>query len=228
MTNKLFNHLYREAKENPDIDFYIGHFGYPDYFDEISQDANEIVSVLRSIHRIAHMDIKDLILESKFTQRGFAERFLIPIGTVENWSRGRRECPEYTKIMIAKQLGLLPITSEEIKKRKLGRRYAYVDNYIQICKNFADDTREWGWLPDDKFFTTGGSGENGWSETSDNAHGGVDISWAYRCTAEEIEERAVEELLENLIMDIDGQLTNLEDKEDVRIIDSTLEQYRNI
>ena len=48
-----------------------------------------------------HMTIRELIAESGMTQRAFAEYFKIPQRTVEDWSRGVRQCPEYVTELIA-------------------------------------------------------------------------------------------------------------------------------
>ena len=46
MTNKLFYKLWNDALEQPDKDMYIGEYGYPDYFNEISADVSEVVSTV--------------------------------------------------------------------------------------------------------------------------------------------------------------------------------------
>lgn len=63
-----------------------------------------------------------------------------------------------------------------------------LEEYILTCKNFAHDTQDWGGLIDCKFYTTDGVGC--WDESFDNAHGGLDIAWAFHCTDEEIEAEA--------------------------------------
>ena len=104
----------------------------------------------------------------------------------------------------------------------------FVKSYIQICKNFAEDTYEWNSLPSPGFFTTGGSGENGWSKTCDNDHGGIDVSWAFHCTEEEIEKQAVGKLLDYFMNDIENDTDWFESKEDVWYIKQTIETYENI
>lgn len=63
-----------------------------------------------------------------------------------------------------------------------------LEEYIICCKHFAHDTEGWGGLADCKFYTTDGVGC--WDESCDNAHGGLDIAWAFHCTDAEIESDA--------------------------------------
>ena len=63
-----------------------------------------------------------------------------------------------------------------------------LEEYTLTCKEFAHDTESWGGLTDCRFYTTDGVGC--WDESCDNAHGGLDISWAFHCTDAEIERRA--------------------------------------
>ena len=50
------------------------------------------------------MTIKSLIADSGLTQKAFAERFHIPLRTVEDWATGRRNPPEYVVRMISELL----------------------------------------------------------------------------------------------------------------------------
>ena len=72
MTDKLFYKLWKDALEQPDRDMYIGEYGFPEWFDEISDDPSEITRVLKSIHGVAHMSVRDIILASGLTQSAFA------------------------------------------------------------------------------------------------------------------------------------------------------------
>lgn len=106
MTIDLFYKLYHDAQKQPDCELYIAEFGYPDYFDEISEDANEVVQVLTEIHKLTHMTIKDIVKQSGLSQTAFAKAFDIPYRTVQDWRLGNRQVPEYIKIMILRLLGL--------------------------------------------------------------------------------------------------------------------------
>ena len=108
MTRELFYKLYADAKEQPDVDMYIAEYGYPDYFDEISDDPAEVVKVLTDIHTAANMTMRDVIKACGLNQSSFARYFNIPLRTVQHWMVDR-ECPEYVKIMIMELAGIIKI-----------------------------------------------------------------------------------------------------------------------
>ena len=72
-----------------------------------------------------------------------------------------------------------------------------VKEYTNICIKFAEDTAEWFALDNYKFYTTS---IFGWKESCDNAHGGIDISWAFHMDGMEIRERAPQEFINELVM----------------------------
>lgn len=107
MTDKLFARLWRDALEQPDKELYIAEYGYPDWFDEISLDCDEAVQILGNIHDVAHMPVRDIIARTGKTQRAFAERFCIPLRTIEDWAAQKSKCADYIRLMMAESLGLL-------------------------------------------------------------------------------------------------------------------------
>jgi hypothetical protein len=57
-------------------------------------------------------------------------------------------------------------------------------NYTKAVRKFIEDSKEWGALDQYKFYTcemTVGEPEivGAWKETPDNAHGGLDVAWAF-------------------------------------------------
>lgn len=109
MTAKLFNRLWLDALEQSDKELYIGEYGYPDWFDEISEDASEIVQILENIHDVAHMSVRDMIAKAGMTQAAFAIKFCIPLRTVEDWATGKRKCTDHQRLAYARLLGLLDL-----------------------------------------------------------------------------------------------------------------------
>lgn len=112
MTDKLFAKLWQDALDQPNKELYIAEYGYPEWFDEISEDVDEIVKILGNIHDVAHMTIRDMIEFSGLTQAGLALKFCMPIRTVENWctkSNNHRNCPDYRRLMVARILGILEV-----------------------------------------------------------------------------------------------------------------------
>lgn len=112
MTDKLFNKLWLDALSQPDEEKYIAEYGYPDFFDEISNDIDEIARILKDIHKVAHMDFSEILKESGLSQRSFSEKFCISLRTVQNWSsKGsiKRKCPDWARLLFCKQLGIITI-----------------------------------------------------------------------------------------------------------------------
>lgn len=107
MTDKLFQSLWKDALSQPSKEMYICEYGYPDWFDEISQDPQEIVEILGNIHDVAHMPLKEIIKNSGMTQAGFATKFCIPIRTIQDWVSGKNKCRDYDRLMFCRILGIL-------------------------------------------------------------------------------------------------------------------------
>ena len=51
MTDKLFYKLWKDAIAQPDEEQFIGGYGYPDFFDDISSDLDTVVLILPSRRR---------------------------------------------------------------------------------------------------------------------------------------------------------------------------------
>lgn len=106
MTYKKYYDLVRDAMECESAEQFIGEVGCPEWAPE---DANQFVADLTNIWEVAHMSIKDMRAAVGMTQVKFAERFAIPLRTIENWeTRGGRA--EYDRLMMADLLGLVTVT----------------------------------------------------------------------------------------------------------------------
>lgn len=107
MKDELFYKLWKDALEQPDKERYISEYGYPDYFDEISQEPSEVVRILEGIHKVAHMSVKDIIASTGLSQRAFAVKFCIPTRTIEDWATGKRDCKDYMRLSFCRHFGLI-------------------------------------------------------------------------------------------------------------------------
>lgn len=103
----LFNKLWKDALSQPDKELFVSEYGYPEWFDEISEDPDVVVDTLGNIHNVASMSVKDMVKKSGMSQAKFAEKFCIPKRTVESWCMGERSCPDYVRLMMARLLGYL-------------------------------------------------------------------------------------------------------------------------
>ena len=81
-----------------------------------------------------------------------------------------------------------------------------LDYYTNIAIKFAEDTREWGGISEFVWYTTTNN-TNDWVESSDNAHGGMDVSWAFHLSEQEIKRiapyRFINEIREPLQVAVD-------------------------
>ncbi len=88
---------------------------------------------------------------------------------------------------------------KEIKKymKGLNSMNCNLKEYIDSVKKFSKDTKDWGNLDKYNHYTSDGSD---WKESSDNAHGGLDVSWAFHkdVTDDEIKENFIKLITENL------------------------------
>lgn len=107
MTDKLFNKLWKDALEQPNKELFLAEYGYPDWFDEISQNPQKISETLGNIHDVAHMSLKEIIKKAGMTQAAFSTKFCIPIRTVEDWASGKNKCRDYDRLMFCRILGIL-------------------------------------------------------------------------------------------------------------------------
>lgn len=109
MTDKLFYKLWKDALAKPDKEMYIHEYGYPEYFDEISEDPAEVVEILGKIHDVAHMSVRDILEYSGLSQGAVSRKFCIPLRTVENWATDVRQCPDYIRLMFCRELKILEV-----------------------------------------------------------------------------------------------------------------------
>lgn len=71
-----------------------------------------------------------------------------------------------------------------------------VKEYVESCVRFAHDTSKWPKLNGIKFYTT--APDCGWEESCDNAHGGLDVSWAFHESAEVIAQEAAQRFINEI------------------------------
>lgn len=113
MTYSDFYTLLGEAVSSADLDIYIAEYGTSVIFDPDpdgeAPDYSAVIADLTNIWNLAHMSIKEIIKAADINQSDLARRFCIPLRTVQHWVAGTRDCPVYTKLMIADLLGLIKV-----------------------------------------------------------------------------------------------------------------------
>ena len=110
MTSHDFYTLWGAALESADRDTYIAEWGTSSIFDpDPEQDAPDfdiVIAQLGSLWDIAHAELSDIRKRAGMTQTQLAERFCVSRRTVEAWEQ-RKNCPAYTRLMMAECLGLI-------------------------------------------------------------------------------------------------------------------------
>ena len=66
----------------------------------------ERLDQLRSIYVAVCRTVREIVAVAGMTQAAFAEALCIPRRTVEDWCRGVRECPLYTRLMMQQCMGI--------------------------------------------------------------------------------------------------------------------------
>lgn len=102
----FFEKLWLNALDEPDLEVYIG-CGYDIGAHCITHDEDDYVSLLKEIHFAAHATVEEIISRSGLTQQEFCTGFCIQPSIVKEWISGKQECPEYTRLMLCRQLGFL-------------------------------------------------------------------------------------------------------------------------
>lgn len=142
------------------------------------------------------MTIKEARTQAGWSQAALAAYLDIPKRTIENWESGVRIAPEYVEKLVVNEI----LRRSAPAAPTFSIRNETVKRYAEICKSFSRETEDWSYLPDEKFYTTDGSFD--WKESSDNAHGGIDVSWAFKLSDIEIDYAAAERLFELLMEEI--------------------------
>lgn len=154
------------------------------------------------------MKIKEARQKAGLTQAQMSTVLGIPKRTIEDWETEKIKPRAWAESLVVEKL-------ENLNKAAFKINNSNVLNYAEICKKFSADTTEWGDLDEFKFYTTDGSE---WKETCGNAHNGVDVSWAFQLSNEEIEQQAAEQLYEQLIDELDLAISDEWDKDSFETI----------
>ena len=109
MTDRLFYKLWTDALNQPSEEMYVSEYGFPEWFDEIAPDPFTVIGKLRQIHSAAHMSMKEIMDKAGLTPYSFGEKFCVNLRTVQHWYAGDRKCPDYFRLAVCRQLGLLEV-----------------------------------------------------------------------------------------------------------------------
>ena len=111
MDSKTFYTLWGEALQSADRETYVSEWATSSIWGDPSElsldDLMSISGAIGNIWDVAHMPIREMLRAVGLTQAAFAIRICAPKRTVENWCSGVNTCPDYVRMLIAKDLGLL-------------------------------------------------------------------------------------------------------------------------
>lgn len=129
----------------------------------------------------------------------------IPRRTVQNWECGIKAAPPWVQPLLLDRLEQIRLEKEKAAEENSDgvknaasekeERGVKINDYKNACLQFAEETKEWGSLDDYKLYTTDNSG---WRESCDNAHGGLDVCWAFHQTPEQIAEQAPQRFVDQI------------------------------
>lgn len=96
MTYPTFYRLFREALAQPILNDFLAQAR------EIDPAASP--QDLRDIHTAAHLPVRTMIARLGISQAAFAERFCVPLRTVEAWATGKRTPAPWTRLLLLRAL----------------------------------------------------------------------------------------------------------------------------
>lgn len=104
MTDKQFYTLWTEAQTSTDREAFISDWALSSVWED-AEDApipDGRADAIGAVWDTAHLTIRDIRASTGLSQVAFAQRFCIPRRTVEDWEAGRRSCPDYVRLLLAR------------------------------------------------------------------------------------------------------------------------------
>lgn len=106
MTDKQFYAAFRAAQQYSAPDAFASDVALDIFPDVATEDFPDLAEELRHVWRYAHITVREIVQHTGLSQTDFAYRFAIPLRSVQNWISGSRDCPPYTRLMLARLCGL--------------------------------------------------------------------------------------------------------------------------
>ena len=103
MSDKEFYFCLSEVENYSDIDAYVSDLALSSIWSE-DVTLDELVPKLQAIYRFYNMPFRDMVYAAGYNQNTFAQRFCVPLRTVQHWCNGDRECPLYFRLAAAELL----------------------------------------------------------------------------------------------------------------------------
>lgn len=109
MNRKLFVMLAKEVPEYASRDAYVSDMALSAIWgdDPEAEIPAERMEQLGMVWDAVHRPVSEIVAETGLSQAAFAQLYMIPLRTVENWCTGSRECRIYDRIFLQEAVGLL-------------------------------------------------------------------------------------------------------------------------
>ena len=106
MTDKQYTICVSEAQNYTDRESYISDLALSSIWGDGPEDdiPPARLEQLGSIYDAVHRSIKQIAADAGLTQRKLADRFCIPVRTIEDWCAGKRTPPDYVRLMMQELL----------------------------------------------------------------------------------------------------------------------------
>ena len=113
LNDKIFCTLWGEALASDDQEIYVSEWATSNIWSEDpeklgDEDLIKIAQYLTKLWDAAHMSVREIYKASGLSQAAFAMKFCMSLRTVEDQCRGAHTPPDYVRLMMIRQLGLLP------------------------------------------------------------------------------------------------------------------------
>lgn len=107
MTDKQFYQAFRVAQYYSGPDAFASDVALSGIFPCVEDDdLPALAEELRHVWRYVHITVREIVQHTGLSQTDFAARFAIPLRTLQRWVSGDRDCPQYVRLLLAKQCGL--------------------------------------------------------------------------------------------------------------------------
>lgn len=108
MTNKQYAVCVAESANYDDLDAYVSDMMLSSVWGAVEDTVSHAArrEELRSIYTAATRTVREIVAAAGMTQAAVTDRLCIPRRTLQDWCRGVRECPLYTRLMIQQCLGI--------------------------------------------------------------------------------------------------------------------------
>lgn len=109
MTDKQYTACVAEVQNCTDRESYISGMALSSIWGDGPEDDIPPARLERlgSIYDAVHRSVKEIAAAAGLSQRKLAERFCIPVRTIEDWCAGKRTPPDYVRLMMQELLGQL-------------------------------------------------------------------------------------------------------------------------